>query len=212
MRFWQRWTRDCNCRATHPFTLGLLALSVGLQAASFISIPFRPTPQWTPHTFDGKIKKIEGRKVRNTKFKRPDFFAISLSIAIALTSVSPVLAQQLQTLSSCAIHFKARADWMRALDGKPETIALMESYAGIVEGYAYAAWLSTPRDWRMRTGVLPNSDRPQFRKRLYRDAVLDELTKWALADQNGSPRPLCIQDAICIQCTTLLRNAVNTHN
>ena len=148
--------------------------------------------------------------MQSTSFNSPSL--LSYAIALTLACWSQGNAQTAQTPSTCAIHFQARADWMRGLDGNPETIGLMETYSGIMERHAEALWLSQTRDWGMRTGVTPGANQLQHRKSTFRAEVLDQLTAWAETDHSGTPRPLCMQDTACIQCTALLRKAVNTHD
>jgi hypothetical protein len=121
-----------------------------------------------------------------------DGACIAAMIAVAATAGQ---ADQTITAQSCAIHFQARAEWMRGLGGTKEAVELLENSASRL-------WLSVPSDWRMPTGfgVPTRSNRPDA------GAILWLLTEWASEGHGSSPRPLCMEDAYCIQCNEILQN------
>lgn len=69
-----------------------------------------------------------------------------LGLSAAILGGSSALAQVGDPALYCAYYFEARAAWMEALDGNPDTVDLMRRYARIV-------WANTPLDCGMHTGL-----------------------------------------------------------
>lgn len=114
---------------------------------------------------------------------------LRLSTAAMLFAVisSASQAQQNGKAELCSTYFQARADWLRTLDGNPDTIQTLERYAKIL-------WNSVPRDDGILKGVSGTSKHnPEIMTTL--------MTAWA---EQGGQLPLCMEDTTCSACTNTL--------
>lgn len=142
------------------------------------------------------------RSVCLLKHKFNRIVATLLVVTGLATAVAPTSAmgQRRVVEDYCAVHFQARANWMRGLGGPPETIALWEKYAEI-------RWITTPRDWGMRSVLggrrLSRKYEPEV------EAVMDVMIGWANDGYGAWNPPLCMEDAFCSACTSSLRRRLS---